>query len=348
MPSFKTPLFLVKLLNYEYWTWWVFYLPILPYWLYLAFKSRSLTYFTTTNPGIEAGGFFGESKIDILHKIADAYKPVTLFIPHYQDLITTNEQIKQAKLGFPLIAKPNIGERGNQVEKIHNEAELENYLSAHSGDVILQEFVEYEIEMGVFFHRHPSENYGKVSSITLKKFLSVTGDGTSTIEELMQQSHRARFQLNTFRNRLGSQMQQVVPQGEVKLLEPIGNHCRGTLFYSGNHLINEQLHDVFSQIALPIDGFYYGRFDIKVRSLADLYAGQHIRILELNGVSAEPAHIYDPGYTLWRAYRDFIRHMNIMHRICQQNIRNGVKPVTLSELWMMIKKHFWSSEAVQA
>lgn len=347
MLSFKTPLFLVKLTNYEYWTWWVFYLPILPYWLYLAFKSRSLTYFTTTNPGIEAGGFFGESKIDILNKIADEYKPRTLFIPNGLPFATIEQQLSQATIAFPLVAKPNIGERGNQVEKIHNSEELQAYLVSHPADVILQEFVDYELEMGVFFHRHPNENRGKVSSITLKKFLSVTGDGTSTIAELMEQSDRARFQLAKFRSRLGNQMQQVLAQGEVRLLEPIGNHCRGTLFYSGNHLIDSRLHELFSQIALPIDGFYYGRFDIKVRSIADLYAGQHIRILELNGVSAEPAHIYDPGYTLWRAYRDFIRHMNIMYRICEQNIRNGVKPVALRELWTMVKKHFWPSETVQ-
>lgn len=117
MPAFKTPLFLIKLTNYEYWTWWVFYLPILPYWLYLAIKSRSLTYFTTTNPGIEAGGFFGESKIDILDKIAEEYKPRTLFIPHSQAFDLTQQQLTQASIPFPLIAKPNVGERGNRVEK---------------------------------------------------------------------------------------------------------------------------------------------------------------------------------------------------------------------------------------
>ncbi len=346
MPSLKTPLFLIKLVRYEYWSWWVFYLPILPYWLYLSFKSRSLTYFTATNPGIEAGGFFGESKITILDKIADTYKPRTVFVSAQQSLSYIRQQLAAANIHFPFIAKPNVGERGNQVEKIHTEAELQRYLSVNPVDVIFQEFVDYELEMGVFFHRQPAASQGKVSSVTLKKFLSVTGDGNSTVEELMQQSDRARFQLKKFQHRLGEQMQQVLPKGETKVLEPIGNHCRGTLFYSGNHLINAQLHQVFSEIALPIDGFYYGRFDIKVRSLADLYAGLHIRILELNGVSAEPAHIYDPGYTLLRAYRDFIRHMTIMYRICQENIRNGVKPVSFQELWGMVKKHFWQSGTV--
>ena len=76
-----------------------------------------------------------------------------------------------------------------------------------------------------------------------------------------------------------------------------------------------------------------------------MYAGRHIRMLELNGVSAEPAHIYDPGYTLLRAYRDFARHMDIMHRICQENIKNGARPVSVKQLWLMVKKHFWQTDA---
>ena len=345
---FKTPLFLIRMVRYEYWAWWVFYLPIIPYWLYLAFKSRSLTYFTAANPGIEAGGFFGESKIGILDKIAEQYKPRTVFIAGQPPLALVARRLAEAGIRFPLIAKPDVGERGNQVEKLHGKAELQHYLAGNQSDIIFQEFVDYELEMGVFFHRQPGAPNGKVSSVTLKKFLSVTGNGISTIEELMGQSNRARFQLKKFRQRLGGQMQQILPDGEVKTLEYIGNHCRGTLFYSGNHLINKRLHEIFSDIALPIDGFYYGRFDIKVRSLADLYAGRHIRVLELNGVSAEPAHIYDPGYTLLRAYRDFARHMDIMHRICQENIKNGARPVSVKQLWLTVKKHFRQTGALPA
>lgn len=166
--SFKKPLFLIRMTRYEYWAWWVFYLPIIPYWLYLAFKSRSLTYFTAANPGIEAGGFFGESKIGILDRIAAEYKPRTVFAVGGQPLAAVRQLLAVTGIGYPLIAKPDVGERGNQVEKLNDETELRHYLSGSPADVIFQEFVDYELEMGVFFHRHPGAPNGKVSSVTLK------------------------------------------------------------------------------------------------------------------------------------------------------------------------------------
>ena len=336
----KMPLWLAKIVKYEYWTWWVFYLPVLPYWLYLALKSRSLTYFTAANPGIEAGGFFGESKIDILDKIPEQYKPRTLFIPAAEPFAEIKASLPGKGIGFPLIVKPNVGERGNQVEKINDAAALEQYFKENREDCIIQEFVDYEIELGVMYYRLPSEKTGKVSSVTMKKFLSVTGNGTDTIDELAGHSLRARFQLKSLRQRLGSQMQQIPAKGETRLLEPIGNHCRGTMFLNGNYLINSRLHEVFTEIALPVKGFYYGRFDMKVKSLDDLYEGKNIRVLELNGVSAEPAHIYDPTYTLFKAYRDLLWHWKIIYKICRENMKNGIRPVPVKELWQMTRQHF--------
>jgi phosphomannomutase len=65
-------------------------------------------------------------------------------------------------------------------------------------------------------------------------------------------------------------MMDVLSLGENRLLEPIGNHCRGTKFVNANHLINNQLDEVFSKISEGFEGFYYGRFDMKVESIDDL------------------------------------------------------------------------------
>jgi hypothetical protein len=342
----KIPLWLVKILKYEYWTWWFFYIPVLPYWLWLALKSRSFTYFTAANPGIEAGGFFGESKIDILNKIPAQYKPKTIFIEKNENLEEITFKLLSNGIGFPLIAKPNIGERGNQVEKIENAEALQKYIEENQESFIIQEFIDFEIEMGVMFYRLPSQPSGKVSSVTLKKFLSVTGNGKNTIEELINQSVRARFQYAKLQKKLGEKMQEILPENESLLLEPIGNHCRGTMFLNGNHLINDTLHKVFNEIALPVDGFYYGRFDMKVKSLEDLYEGKNIRIMELNGVSAEPAHIYDPQYTLLKAYRDLLNHWKIIYQICRENMQNGIKPVPVRELWQMTRGHFLKTNSI--
>lgn len=336
----RLPLFLIKIFNYEYWSWWVFYLPMVPYWLLQTIRAKSLTYFTAVNPGIEGGGFYGEHKSEILKNIAPEYLPVTLFVSENVSFEKVLSQLTDKNLKFPVIAKPNVGERGTSVVKIMSETALKEYHEDMKADYLIQEFIDYPIELGVLFSRLPSEKKGRVSSVTIKEFLTVTGDGQLSIEELIQNNTRARFQLNTLQKRMGKSIKEVLPANEKRLLEPIGNHCRGTKFVNANHLINTRLHEVFSQIAEGFEGFYYGRFDMKVASIEDLYAGRNIRIMELNGVSSDPGHIYDPTYYLWQAYKDLGWHWKRVAEISIENQKRGVTPLPIKELLQVIRKHF--------
>ena len=340
MNKIQLPLWLIKLTHFEYWTWWMFYIPLLPYWLYQAARTRSLTFFTNADPCIDYGGFFGESKIDILKQIPSAFLPTYFFVKKESTLQEVLEMIEEKQLNFPIICKPNVGERGSQVEKINDKTALEKYLKNLQEDFIIQEFITFEIELGVLYYRLPEETKGQVSSVTRKEFLSVIGDGKSSIEALMQASTRARFQLETMRLRLGEKIKEVIPAGEKRLLEPIGNHCRGTKFLDNNFLINEKLNQVFDEIALPIEGFHYGRFDMKVKSIEDLYEGKNIKIMELNGVSSEPGHIYDPKNTVWKAYRDLAKHWKIIADISIQQQKRGVQPIAPKIIWQVAREHF--------
>lgn len=339
MKNLRWPLFLIKVFNYEYWTWWAFYLPLLPYWAWLALKTRSLAYFTAANPCMDWGGFFGESKSDILRQIPAEFLPKTRFFSGDETVETVENTLREAALGYPAVVKPDVGERGTKVEKVTNRAELAAQMRAIGGPFIVQEFVQEPLEFGILYSRLPGEAKGRVTSVTRKGFLSVTGDGRSTIEELMQQSTRARFQLDTMRQRLGAGINEVLPEGEARLLEPIGNHCRGTMFIDDNRLISSELNAVFDRIA-PIEGFHYGRFDLKVRSEEDLLAGRTIRILELNGASSEPGHIYDPRHSLREAYRDLVRHWAILAEICIRQKARGVQPVPFRRLAWVTWQHF--------
>lgn len=334
------PLFLVKVFNYEYWPWWLFYLPMTPYWIYQAIRAKSLTFFTAVNPGIEAGGFYGEHKTEIMKHISPDYLAKTMFIPFGTAFEELPKLLIDNNLQYPIIAKPNVGERGTSVAKIHSETELRAYHKTTSADYLIQEFITYSIELGILFSRMPNEKIGKVSSVTLKEFLSVTGDGKSTIEELVLKNTRARFQLEALQKRLGKVMKEVLPLGEKRLLEPIGNHCRGTKFVNANHLINNQLHEIFTKVSESFDGFFYGRYDMKVSSIEDLFQGKNIRVMELNGVSSDPGHIYDPHYYLWQAYRDLMWHWKRAADISIINQKNGVKPLPFSEIWAIVKGHF--------
>ncbi len=333
----RVPLFIAKFSRYEYWPWWLFYLPVLPYWLYLAIKNKSLAYFTVANPGIELGGFYGESKTEILDLIDKQYLPKSVYVDNSIDFGSILDQMKVVGLSYPVIAKPDVGERGNQVTLIHNQQELILYNLRSNSKYIIQEYIVYTIELGVLYSRMPNSQKGKVSSVTLKEFLSVIGDGKSTIKELMQKSLRARFQIERLSAEFGDKMNIVLKEGEVKLLEPIGNHCRGTKFIDNNYLINEKLNEVFDKICLPIKGFYYGRFDLKVKSIEDLYLGKNIRIMELNGASSEPGHIYDPTSTLLKAYNDLLYHWKLLSDVSRGNMKLGFKPVS----FLLIIKSYW-------
>lgn len=325
----KTPLFIIKYTRYEYWPWLLFYLPVLPYWVYLAIKNKSLAYFTVANPGIELGGFYGESKSEILNLIHAQYLPQSIEVESLSinDILT---QLQLHGITYPFIAKPDVGERGNDVMKINNEKELRNYNSQSKSKYLIQEFITYDIELGVLYSRMPNSETGQVTSVTLKEFLSVTGDGKSTIKELMQESIRARFQIERLSKEKGGELNIVLNKGEKRLLEPIGNHCRGTRFIDNNFLINDKLNRVFDKICLPIDGFYYGRFDLKVKSVEDLYEGKHIKIMELNGASSEPGHIYDSSNTLFKAYKDLLYHWKRLADVSKENMTKGFKPVPFS------------------
>ena len=203
-------------------------------------------------------------------------------------------QISNLPFNYPIIAKPDIGFRGYLVKKIENEKTLLNYLNQVDTDIILQEFIPYHNELGIFYHRMPGDKKGKITSVTIKKFIAVTGDGKSTLSELILHDDRAFLYYTLFKNIHKSNMDKVYQKGEKIVLTEIGNHSKGTQFLNGNHLINADLENFMNNLCEQIDGWYYGRLDIKFKDYESLLNGKDFKILEVNGIISEPTHIYDP------------------------------------------------------
>ncbi len=333
------PLWLLKMFYYEYWPFWILFLPSALYALMLGVRARSFTYFTAANPAIELGGFFGESKSRILKMVPAQYKPVTFLVTSNASAQAILEEMKIMKLQFPVIAKPDKGERGLMVKKLQNEHNLQQYVNRIQRDFIIQEFVDYSMELGVLYYRYPGSYEHGITSVVLKEFLSVTGDGISTIEQLMSRSLRARMQIKRLREQGNIHMEQILAPGEVATLEKIGNHCKGTKFLNGNQLINSKLVEVFDNIASNMPGFYFGRFDLRVPSLNDLYEGKNIKILEVNGTTSEPAHIYNPGYGFLKAQRDILFHTRLVYRIAMHNHNAGIPFTPFREALRIVTEH---------
>jgi hypothetical protein len=314
------------------------------YGIFLALKSGSFAYFTTANPCMKYGGAFGMDKTKILENIDKHYIPKGFTCESKVSIEELVQKINEHQIDFPIICKPNVGERGIGVEKVDSESDLEAFLKEQSEDLLIQEFIDYPIELGIFYHRYPSSKSDAVTSVVRKEFLTITGNGKSKFGDLVKSNIRAKGRMKYLRKKYNSKWNQIIPSGLVYKLEPIGNHNRGTKFIDGNQLINDRLLLVFRNIAKQIDGFYYGRFDIKVKSLEDLYAGTNIKIIELNGTNSEPAHIYDPDYSLIQAYKDIVKHMRIIYEISSENRKLGIKPDPFSKVLKGLYNHLFAKK----
>ncbi len=332
----------IRLTQWEHWPTMLFYVPLAPFFIYRAIKAKHPLHFVATNPGILYSGSGTESKFKTLLKVPEKYRPKGIWISKDRDQQKTKDQIKNLPFDYPIIAKPDIGFRGYLVKKIINKESLINYLNKVNTDVILQEFIPYHNELGIFYHRIPGNKKGKITSVTIKKFISVYGDGKSTLSELIQKDDRAFLYYKLFKNIHKSNMDKVYKKGEKIILTEIGNHSKGTQFINGNHLINKNLENLLDGICNQIDGWYYGRLDIKYKDYDSFLKGNDFKILEVNGIISEPTHIYDATCkksSFINCVKTINNHWNIMNDIAIKN--HNINGVAYPKIIPYLKNMLW-------
>lgn len=322
-----------RLWRFEYWPFWAFYLPVWLLWPLYSLKGRSLVFFTASNPFIPLGGCIEESKSAILKQLPADY------LPRWQ-LVRSDADCGTLNFSWPLVAKPDVGERGDNVAIVHSPEELVRYARTLRRPFIVQEFLPSRFEAGVMVVRLPETGKVQITSIVTKDFLQVQGDGVSSIASLAQRLPRARFQWQRLQES-GVDGTRVPAAGESVLLEPIGNHKRGTKFVSGQHLRLPAVQATVEKIVAQIPGFYFGRFDLKAPDLEAFSRGEGWKIMELNGAFSEPGHVYDPHEKLWRAWRDLTHHWWLLAVVSGQNIRRGQSAGGVSvflKTWMAYRR----------
>lgn len=334
--------FITRWTQWEYYPWWLANIPVYGFWLWFAVRARHLFFFSNVNPGIPLGGAMGESKWDILTQLPEVILPKTIFVEKEEPLESICNMLRDKGMSFPIIAKPDVGERGFLVKKVHNEQELWEHLHQWPVRFILQEFLAQPFEASVLYHRFPGKDgYFGITSVCIKAFLQVEGDGGSSIRTLMQKQARSAFQLTRFEREYPGLLDQVPAPGETVLLEPIGNHARGTKFINGNHLITPSMVQAFEKICRQIPDIHYARFDLKTESW-DALQHANVKVMELNGVLGEPAHIYDPSHGMIRAYRDLWQHWRLLFRLHIALKKSGRSPTPHKEGWQFIHEYFRS------
>src|SRR5215831_7887039 len=155
-----------RFLTWEFWPPYLFYPPVVAYIAYLGIRFRNWTLFTAANPAIPAGGFVGESKHQILEQLknnAEWLPCSTLLAPGAptQRISEAEEFMRRHELQFPVVLKPDAGQRGSGVSIIRSSEQLQEYLTRSPFPVILQEYIPGN-EYGVFYYRYPGEGRGRI------------------------------------------------------------------------------------------------------------------------------------------------------------------------------------------
>jgi hypothetical protein len=232
---------------------------------------------------------------------------------------------------YPLIGKPDIGGRGRGVKLLMNVRDVLHYSQNALMDYHIQEYIGYPLEVGIFYYRYPDAEKGKISGIVGKEFLTVKGNGKDTLLQLMQADSRSIMYLKTLEAMHRDKLGEIIPAGEERIISPYGNHARGSKFLDISELTDPQLEETIDAISKNIPGFYFGRFDIRFSSWDLLRQGKEFAIIEINGAGAEPTHMYDPKHSVFFAWKEIIRHWNIMEKISRKNHRNGVPYLSFSQ-----------------
>jgi len=328
---------------FEFWPGWLFYAPVAAFWFLKSIRYGSVTLPALANPRIDAGGICGESKNDILAQAGPlARQWIAPFAPlttsghnDGNDLALANAAMARENLTYPLVAKPDMSCNGVGVRVVHNEAELAAYLRAfpRATSLQLQTLIDWPGEAGIFYIRHPHQKTGRITSVTLKFPPTVIGDGARTIRQLIAADSRLAAVSHLLLPKLGPRAADIPSLGEKIRLVFVGNHCRGSTFKDGMHIVTPALTARIDEIVQDVPDLHFSRIDLRYASLEDLRAGQNFKIIEFNGSGSEATHIWDPAMTMLAAYKTQFFHYGESFRIgAAIRAMRGLKPTPLLHL----------------
>jgi len=329
-----------RMQRWEFWPMPVFYLPIVMYIIFLAIRFRGLS-FLAVNPGLPMSGLIGERKGDILSQLKGSeflaqFTKIDSDINLVDKMNIAKKFMQDHFLSFPIVLKPDFGQRGEGVEVIRDQASMQSYLENSSGDTLIQEHIEGD-EFGVFYMCFPGEDTRKIFSITEKTFPILIGDGVSNIETLLLENDRTHYMAEYLLDMHAERLENVLEVNEKFKVVEIGSHCRGSVFLDANHLISQDLLESMSSISKQIEGFYFGRYDIRAKDSQALIEGRDYKVLEVNGVTSESTNVYDPKNSVFTAYKILFSQWRAAFEIGNQNINRGTARVTILDLLSHVK-----------
>lgn len=324
-----------KITDWERWPFAVFYFPLSFVWIWHILRARAFWFFGPSNPTLTFGGFEGEGKKEMYEQLPTDAFPATVFIQPGEDFEVVLKKIEDTGLRWPFIVKPDIGMKSLFFRKIDTPEQLQEYHRHIPVEYLAQDLIDLPTEVGVFYVRHPLEQKGRITGMVQKDPPRVVGDGQSTLRELIAVHPRARFRFEEMCRKHAHALDRVIPDGEMYYLSYAGSRNRGAQIVNLNHLIDDKLAEVFDRFSHYNGQFFYGRYDVKCRTVDDLREGRHFSIIEFNGCGSGVTHIFHSGLTVFQAYAEIIRHWRMLAAISLHN--NRVQKVPYWSFWRGVK-----------
>jgi hypothetical protein len=290
---------------------WLNLIPMIVQWLWLSIRYGSWTLPAAANPQITAGGLVGEGKSEYFRTMGKLARANTADFAVFRNTHSSSavedaeRSMAEAELAYPLILKPDIGWCGFGVRIVRTRDELKYYLATYppNEDIVLQRFVVYEGEAGIYYSRSPHEARGRITGILLRFFPRVVGDGHSTISDLIARNPRARRLGRDGRSEPCCDISRIPSAGEIVRLSVTGSTRVGGMYQDATSLVTPELESAINEIALDMKHLHVARFDVRYETIGAMRAGHSFKIIEVNGAGSEAVHAWDPRYTLSEAYK---------------------------------------------
>lgn len=326
----------------------LFYFPVGLRWLLLSVRYRSLTLPTVSNPMIETGGFWGESKSEIMGQVGqDQQTWLAEYVTLHRNGKGAQSDFEEALslmgnkgLSFPIVVKPDVGWQGYGVRLVEDSSHLLQYISIYptGKKMVIQRLIPHDGEAGIFYVRLPGEAHGHIQSVTLRYFPFVYGDGVSTLQELIQNNERSKLRAGFYLGRKAEHMgfekeylEMIPSEGELVRLSFIGSIRVGGLYRDASDLISPEMTARFDEIALSMPEFYFGRFDVRFESTELLRVGKGFSIIEINGAGSEAINAWDPEVPIFKLYRELFRTQSLLFKVSAINRSRGFQPMRLAD-----------------
>jgi len=318
---------------------WLNLVPMVLQWCWLGLRYRSLTLPSAANPQITAGGLVGDTKSEYFagmgaHARSKVAPYVMLRAEGGDMLAAALSAMGEAGLMFPVVAKPDLGWCGFGVRRLDDTLDLADYLASYPAgeSLMLQRYLGEQGEAGIFYVRHPGQPTGGLLGVLLRHYPQVTGDGTSTVAQLIEADERLhRVVRNRREHECRHDPDEVLAVGDTVRLSLIGSTRIGGRYEDGSDSATAELTAAIEAVAHDMPQFHVGRFDVRYSTLQDLRSGR-FTIMEVNGAGSEAVHAWDPKYSVWQVYRMVFAKQRLLFALGAANRARGHRPIGMLAL----------------